>query len=42
MLISAEMCCMRWAADYTPFDHKRNDKIITELQMLPIKYSIQC
>jgi hypothetical protein len=35
-LISAEMCFLRRTAGYTRWDHKRNEDILTELQMSQI------
>jgi hypothetical protein len=32
-LISAEMCFLRRTAGYTHWDHKRNEDILTELQI---------
>jgi hypothetical protein len=43
ILISAEMCFMRRTAGYTRWDHKRNEDILTELQISQIKEFIyQC
>jgi hypothetical protein len=35
-VISAEMCFLRRPTGYTPWDHKRNEDILTELQMSQI------
>jgi hypothetical protein len=35
-LISAEMCFLRTTAGYTGWDHKRNEDILTELQISQI------